>query len=217
VIPRLTIAAPPDRPLRILAIGAHCDDIEIGAAGLILRLAAEMPSVSVRWLVASADEERGAEARVAAGALLESVSDVRLDLRDFRDGYLPYLGPAPKEWLAGHADFAPDVLICPWRGDRHQDHRLLGELAWQVFRDSLVLEYEIPKFEGDLGQPNLFVALDRPTAERKIDVIVDAFRSQHGRRWFDRETFWAMLRLRGLEGVSPSGFAEAFHAAKVSL
>ena len=140
-----------------------------------------------------------------------------MDIADFRDGYLPYMGDGPKAWLAGHAGFAPDIVLCPWRGDAHQDHRLLGELVWQVFRDSLVLEYEIPKFDGDLGRPNVFAALDEPAAERKVRAILDGFPSQQGRRWFNAETLWALLRLRGLEAGAESGCAEAFHGTKIRI
>jgi LmbE family N-acetylglucosaminyl deacetylase len=217
LIPSLRIEAPADRPLRLLALGAHPDDIEIGAAGLVARLVAETPQLSVRWLIATGVEPRVAEARGSAETLLAGVVDAEVDVAGFRDSYLPFLGEGPKEWLAGHADFLPDVVLCPWRGDAHQDHRLLGELVWQVFRDSLVLEYEIAKFDGDLGRPNVYAGLDEAAAERKVRTILDGFPSQRGRRWFNAETFWALLRLRGLEAGADSGIAEAFHGTKIRI
>ena len=217
MIPSLRIEAPAGRPLRLLALGAHPDDIEIGAGGLVARLVADHPGLSVRWLIATGSEARAAEARAAAGGLLAGAGDVTLDLAGLRDGYLPYLGEAPKAWLAGHASFEPDVVLCPWRGDAHQDHRLLGELVGQEFRDSLVLEYEIAKYDGDLGRPNVFAELDEAAAERKVRLILDGFPSQQGRRWFNAETLWALLRLRGLEAGAASGCAEAFHATKLKI
>ena len=216
MIPALRLDLPVDRPLHVVALGAHPDDIEIGAGGLVQRLVAEQPAIVVRWLVASASPARRLEAKDGAARLLgESTAEV--EVANLRDGYLPFLGAAPKDWLATHSSFQPDLVIGPSRGDRHQDHRLLGELAWQIFRNSLILEYEIPKFEGDLGHPNLFVDLDQPTAERKVETILSAFPSQVGHRWFDAEVFWAVLRLRGLEGGSPTGLAEAFHATKLRM
>jgi LmbE family N-acetylglucosaminyl deacetylase len=217
LIAPLRIEAPADRPLRLLALGAHPDDIEIGAAGLVARLVAEVPSLAVRWLVATGAEPRIAEARRAADGLLAGVAEAQVDIAGFRDGYLPYQGDGPKGWLAGHAGFAPDIVLSPWRGDAHQDHRLLGELVWQVFRDSLVLEYEIPKFDGDLGRPNVFATLDEPAAERKVRAVLDGFPSQQGRRWFNAETLWALIRLRGLEAGAESGCAEAFHGTKITI
>ena len=217
MIPPLRIEAPAGRPLRLLALGAHPDDIEIGAAGLVARLVDEQPGLCVRWLVATGAEPRATEARQAAATLLAGAGEVEVELGGLRDGYLPFLGAAPKEWLAGHASFEPDLVLCPWRGDAHQDHRLLGELAWQVFRDSLVLEYEIAKFDGDLGRPNVYVALEAAAAERKVRTILEACPSQQGRRWFNAETLQALLRLRGLEAGAESGCAEAFHGAKLVI
>jgi LmbE family N-acetylglucosaminyl deacetylase len=217
VIPGLRLEPPVDRPLRVVALGAHPDDVEIGAAGLVIRLVAETPALEVRWLIATATPLRRAEATRSARVLLGDRVPVEIDIAEHRDGYLPFLGAAPKEWLARHQGFDPDLVISPWRHDRHQDHRLLGELAWQVFRDALVLEYEVPKYEGDLGQPNLFVTLDRATAERKVSTILEVFTSQADRRWFDAETFWALLRLRGVEAASPTGYAEAFHGTKIRI
>jgi LmbE family N-acetylglucosaminyl deacetylase len=217
LIPSLRIEGPAGRPLRLLALGAHPDDIEIGAAGLVARLVAESPGVCVRWLIATGGEPRATEARTVAATLLAGAGKVEVNLGGLRDGHLPFLGSAPKDWLAGHAGFAPDVVLSPWRGDAHQDHRLLGELAWQVFRDALVLEYEIAKFDGDLGRPNVYVALDEAAAERKVRLILDGFPSQRDRRWFNEETFLALLRLRGLEAGATAGYAEAFHAAKLVI
>jgi len=207
-----------DRPLRVLALGAHPDDIEIGCGGTMLRLAAEGRIAEARWVVLSGTPERAAEARRGADCFLAGIERREVVLREFRDGFFPHAGPALKEVFEElKGAFEPDVVFAPRREDLHQDHRAVAELAWQTFRDHAILEYEIAKYEGDLGSPNLYVTLPEETCRRKIELIQDTFRSQAARTWFTADTFWALLRLRGLESNAPSRYAEGFTARKVVL
>lgn len=210
----------PTRPggLNLLAIGAHADDIEIGCGGTILRLAAEGALASVRWVVLSATGEREKEARAGASAFLAGVPNVEVLVASFRDGFFPYLGEAVKDFFEEHRDsFSPDLIVTHHRADLHQDHRLVGELTWNTYRDHLVLEYEVPKYDGSSGSANFFVELPEPTIERKIELITTTFRSQAARQWFDREAFRAELRLRGLECNSSTRFAEGFTSRKTVI
>jgi LmbE family N-acetylglucosaminyl deacetylase len=210
-------AAHPDG-LRLLAIGAHPDDIEIGCGGTILRLASEGLLASVRWAVLSGAPEREAEARAGCAAFTTGVAEVETLFPGFRDGFLPYLGGSVKEWFeANRATFEPDLILTHRREDLHQDHRLAGELTWNTYRGHLILEYEVAKYEGDLTTPNLFVELSEETAARKVELVVETFPSQASRRWFDRELFRGLLRLRGLESGAASGLAEGFTSRKVVL
>ena len=214
----LSLAPDPGRPLRILAIGAHPDDIEIGCGGTILRLVAEHPGLTVDWLVLSGLAERAHEATDSAAAFTEGAGQVRVTVERFRDGFLPYVGGAVKERFERlKAEVDPDLVLTHRLEDRHQDHRLMAELTWNTFRGHLILEYEIPKYEGDLGQPNLFVPLAPEHCERKVELLRKGFPSQAGRSWFSDDTFWATLRLRGLECKAPSRYAEGFQARKVVL
>jgi LmbE family N-acetylglucosaminyl deacetylase len=202
----------------LLVLGAHCDDIEIGAGGTILRLAAEGKLASVTWAVMTSTPEREAEARASAAAFLEGVAETRVEVASFRDGFLPYSGYEVKEhfeWLKG--EVRPDLVLTHRRADAHQDHRLVAELTWNTWRDHLVLEYEIPKWEGDLGAPNLFVPLDRELCERKVKLLHEHFPSQAGRRWFTADTSMSVMRLRGLECNSPSDHAEGLYVRKAIL
>jgi LmbE family N-acetylglucosaminyl deacetylase len=214
---QLPFPAGRDGGLRVLAIGAHSDDIEIGCGGTVLRLVEDGLAASVGWVVLSAAGERAEEARASAASFLKQAPEHEVVVRDFRDGFLPYEGYQVKEFFEEMKRFDPDLVLTHRRADVHQDHRLVGELTWNTFRNHLVLEYEIPKYEGDLGQPNLFVTLDRSRCERKIELLMEGFRSQRDRRWFTEDTFWSLLRLRGLESNSPSTYAEAFHARKLGL
>jgi LmbE family N-acetylglucosaminyl deacetylase len=214
---QLPFPAGRDGGLRVLAIGAHSDDIEIGCGGTVLRLVEDGLAASVGWVVLSAAGERAEEARASAASFLKHAPEHEVVVRGFRDGFLPYEGYQVKEFFEELKRFDPDLVLTHRRADVHQDHRLVGELTWNTFRNHLVLEYEIPKYEGDLGQPNLFVTLDRSRCERKIELLMEGFRSQRDRRWFTEDTFWSLLRLRGLESNSPSTYAEAFHARKLMI
>ncbi len=208
----------PGAPLRILCLGAHCDDIEIGCGGAVLRLLAERPGSTVRWVAFASNPAREVEARAGAAAFLEKAADRQVVIHKFRDGYLPFQGAEVKDaFEAAKADFRPDVVLTHHRHDRHQDHRMVAELTWNTYRDHAILEYEIPKYEGDLGTPNLYLPLTEAVARRKIDLIVRSYPSQAGKRWFRPETFEAVLRLRGIECNAPDGFAEAFHATKLVI
>ncbi len=213
---RLTFPLEPDRPFKLLCLGAHADDIEIGCGGTILRLVAEMPRLSVRWIVLSGDDVREKEARSGAATFLGQVSESHIEILRFRDGYFPFQGAEIKDYFeALKRDFDPTLILTHWRGDAHQDHRLVSDLTHNTFRNHLVLEYEIPKYDGDLGNPNFFVPLTRPLVERKVAAIRAHFPSQHGRGWFTEETFFAIARLRGIGCNAPDGLAEAFYGQKV--
>jgi LmbE family N-acetylglucosaminyl deacetylase len=212
----LILGRPPGQQLQLLCLGAHSDDIEIGCGGTVLALLDRYDDVSVRWVVFSAGEEREREARASADAFLARAPAKEVVVKSYRDGFFPFLGSQIKddfETLKG--EFNPDLVLTHFRDDRHQDHRLISELTWNTFRNHLILEYEIPKYDGDLGQPNFFVPLFEPVCTRKIRNILANFRSQGQRQWFDEQTFLALLRLRGMEANSPTRFAEAFYCRKV--
>ena len=202
---------------RVLALGAHADDIEIGAGGLLLELAASGRRLEIVWVVLSGDETRAAEARTSAARLLGGDVNVTVEIDTFRERYFPHEPELKERFDDIGRRVKPDLVIAPRLEDRHQDHRVVAELAWQTFRNHLVLEYEIPKFEGDLGQPNTYVPLQAATVERKIEHLLSAFPSQAHRAWFNDETFRAILRLRGIESNAPSGYAEGFTARKLVL
>jgi LmbE family N-acetylglucosaminyl deacetylase len=201
-------------PLRVLAIGAHADDIEIGCGGTLLRLLESVAQVHVCWVVLSADGERAREAEESANAFLANAERHRFMLGGFRDGYFPSHWAEIKERFESLKEVKPDLILTHYRHDLHQDHRLVSELTWNTFRDHLILEYEIPKYDGDLGTPNLFVPLDQATCRRKIDTLLQYFPSQRGRRWFTEDLFLSLLRLRGMESNSESRYAEAFFCRK---
>lgn len=207
-----------DRPLRVLCLGAHSDDLEIGCGGIILEWLARYAQVEVTWVVLSAIGPRADEARRSATALLRTASRKTLVLRNFKDGYLPAQFEAAKALFEElKASEAPDVILTHRLEDRHQDHRQVAELTWQTWRDHLILEYEIPKYEGDLGQPNLFVPLSARIAQRKVAHLMRHFGSQRSRSWFDPKTFLGLMQLRGIECRASSGYAEALHVRKAVL
>jgi LmbE family N-acetylglucosaminyl deacetylase len=209
----LTFAA---RGLReILCLGAHSDDIEIGCGGTILKLLASNEGVRVRWIVFSSDETRAAEAAFGAKVFLNGAGSSEVSIERFRGRYFPFVAEHIKEYFddLGRA-VNPDIVFTHYRDDRHQDHRLLADLAYNTFRDHLVLEYEIPKYDGDIGRPNVYVHLDEAQSTKKVRTIVDTFSSQRGKHWFSEDTFRALLRLRGIESKAPSGYAEAFFCRK---
>jgi LmbE family N-acetylglucosaminyl deacetylase len=207
-----------DRPLSVVAIGAHPDDIEIGCGGTLLRLGAEGRLGRVRWAILTGEEPRRTEAAAAARAFLPPGTELELRHAAFTDGYLPAsYGEVTRFLHELAAGPAPDVVFTPRREDAHQDHRLLAELAPTVFRDALVLEYEIPKSDGDLGTVNAYVELSAELLAQKVRLLFERFPSQHDRAWFTEETFRALPRLRGIEAVAASGYAEGFVARKVVL
>lgn len=205
------------RPPRVLVVGCHADDIEIGCGGTMLELVARHPDAEVTWLVLSGNEARGSEAKASAASFLGALStEPRILVESFRDGFLPYLGPAVKErFEALKGEVEPDLILTHMRDDLHQDHRLACELTWNTFRNHLILEYEIPKWDGDLQPTSVFVPLDEATARRKVDLLLEHFASQRDRHWFTHDVFLGLMRLRGLECNAPSGYAEGFHGRKV--
>jgi len=208
----------PGAGLRVLAIGCHCDDIEIGCGGTILKLIDEGAVSEIRWIVLSSDGARRDEARRSADAMLAGAPAAEVILHDFPDGFFPYDGQRVKDFFeARKIEFSPDVVFTHQRDDLHQDHRLCSELTWNTFRDHLILEYEVPKYDGDMGAPNVFVPLDEEIRQRKIDHLMGHFDSQHSKRWFTAELFSSMLRLRGMECNAPSSYAEAFFCRKAVL
>lgn len=203
-------------PKKILVLGAHADDIEIGCGGTILRLASKFRDLDMLWVVFSAAAERAAEARASADAFLTGTAHTRVIVRTHRDGFLPYSGAVVKdEFETLKQEFTPDLVFTHYRNDLHQDHRLISELTWNTFRNHLIFEYEIPKYDGDIGTPNFFVHLDGALCKRKVDSILQCFGSQKGKAWFSEDTFYAMLRLRGLESNAPEKYAEAFYCRKM--
>ena len=205
-------------PLRLLCIGAHSDDLEIGCGGTLLTWLRSSRPVHVTWVVLTAQGEREREARRSATALLRGAASIDLVLGSFRDGFLPTQHAEVKQFFEAVKRRGPVDLVFTHRlEDRHQDHRLAAELTWNTWRDQIVLEYEIPKYEGDLGQPNLFVPLPPAIARRKGAHLERHFGSQRSKDWFSQETFAALARLRGVECRAPSGYAEAFHARKLTL
>jgi len=202
----------------VLAIGAHCDDIEIGAGATILEWTETAP-VEVAWVVMTSTPARDAEAHEAATHFLASACSSSIKVHDFRDGFLPYTGAAVKEaFEALRRDFFnPDVILTHHREDRHQDHRLVSELTWNTYRDHFVLEYEIPKYDGDLTQPNSYVPIAEDRVARKWAYLNQHFVSQRDKPWFTEDTFRGLMRIRGIEARAASGFAEAFAARKVVL
>ena len=205
-------------PLTVLVLGAHADDIEIGCGGTLLRLAEEHPEASVYWIVLSASGGRDPQARASADEFLAGFSTSSVVVEEFRDGFFPYLGPAVKDWFENlKTELSPDLIFTHHRHDVHQDHRLVCELTWNTFRDHLILEYEIPKYDGDFGSPNLFVPLSRSLARRKVDALLGHFPSQRSRRWFTEDLFEAVMRVRGMESNAAEGLAEAFYCRKLVL
>jgi LmbE family N-acetylglucosaminyl deacetylase len=208
--------ARPGKPLRVLALGAHSDDIEIGAGGAILSWIASGADVSIDWCALSAPGERADEARASATEFLKGAKRADIHLGQFRDGYFPAERTAVKDWVEGLKRLEkPDVVLCHQRNDAHQDHRMVCELAWNTFRDHLILEYEIPKWDGDLGQPNMYVPLSEEVLARKIELLHKHFGTQRSKAWFDEETFRGLARLRGIE--CRERYAEAFFARKLLL
>ena len=206
------------KSLAVLCLGAHSDDIEIGCGGTILRLLRSFPSARVDWHVFSSNTARRKEAISSANLFLKSGKSKKIAVRSYRDGFFPYQGAKIKEEFERlKKSLNPDLIFTHYRHDLHQDHRLLNELTWNTFRNHLILEYEIPKYDGDLGSPNVFVPLPEPVCKQKAELLDQAFQTQRKKHWFSEGTFFALMRLRGVEANSPTRFAEAFYGRKVNL
>ncbi len=214
----LSLNGPPTETRQILCLGCHSDDIEIGCGGTILRLAMEHPDWAFHWVVFSAIGPRAAEAREAAARFLDPSRLRGPVLHSFQDGFMPFAGAEIKAaFEALKKTVLPDLIFTHNRDDAHQDHRLIAELTWNTFRNHFVLEYEIPKYDGDMGRPGVFVPLSLEVSEKKVRLIMDTFKSQHGKNWFQPETFQSLMRLRGMECNAPSGYAEAFYCRKLVI
>jgi LmbE family N-acetylglucosaminyl deacetylase len=199
----------------ILCLGAHCDDIEIGCGGTLLRLKQENPQLRFHWIVFSSTPVRKREALKAARMFLGPSTRSQVIIQDFRDSFFPYEGKAIKEFLETiKKRISPDLVFTHYRGDLHQDHRVISELTWNAFRNHLILEYEIPKYDGDLGSPNFFVEIDEVICKQKIRNVMNAFRSQSDKKWFTDDTFRALLRIRGVESNAEGRYAEGFYLRK---
>lgn len=215
---KLVFDNPGNSPLNILCLGAHSDDIEIGCGGTLLRLKAEYPNIAVTWVVFSGSGERSKEAQRSAKEYLKNVKKSQILLKEFRDGYFPVEASSIKDAFEELKNrVMPDVIFTHYRNDLHQDHRQLSDLTWNTWRDHFVLEYEIPKYDGDMGNPNFFVSLDDQIKNQKIDLLMRYFQTQTNKQWFSPETFNALMRLRGIECKSPGGYAEAFYGRKISF
>jgi LmbE family N-acetylglucosaminyl deacetylase len=204
-------------PLKILCLGSHSDDIEIGCGGTILRLLSCNQNVEVVWVVFSSSKEREREARNSAGLFLQQAKQKEIIVKDFRDSFFPFEGAEIKDFFEELKRVSPDLILTHNLKDAHQDHRLIAELTWNTFRDHLILEYEIPKYDGDMGQPSVFVTLESEVCQRKVGYIMDSFQSQHTKQWFQKDTFLSLMRLRGMECNAPSGYAEALYCRKLVL
>ncbi len=202
---------------QVLCLGAHADDIEIGCGGTVLSMFGPDSGTSVRWIVFSADETRRQEAQRSARQFLSHPSS-RLEIHAFRDGFFPFEGAALKECFESlKSEIEPDLILTHGGNDLHQDHRTVAELTWNTFRNHCILEYEVPKYDGGLASPNVFVPLATSAVERKIHYLAECFHSQKAKPWFDPEVFRGLMRLRGVECNSPTKYAEAFYARKITL
>ncbi|HSQ64549.1 MAG TPA: PIG-L deacetylase family protein [Polyangiaceae bacterium] len=207
----------PEGPLEVLALGAHADDIEIGCGATLLRLAAER-ELHVHWVVFCSTPERAVEARACAADFLRGAASSRVLVRSHRDGFLPWAGASVKEeFELLKKETSPDLVLTHYREDRHQDHRTVSELTWNTFRNHLILEYEIPKYDGDFGSPNVFSPVPVDVLKQKVDLLLRHYRTQAEKQWFGAELFRSVARIRGMECVGPDGFAEGFYCRKVVL
>jgi LmbE family N-acetylglucosaminyl deacetylase len=207
-----------DKLKTVLCLGAHSDDIEIGCGGTILSLTRQYPGLAVWWVVFTADGPRQAEAEESARTFLRKAGKAQVIVKQFRNGYFPFEGALIKDFFETlKSRVNPDLVFTHFRNDRHQDHRVVSDLTWNTFRNHLVLEYEIPKYDGDLVPPNVYVPVSRDIGKRKVAGLMRYFQSQTNKHWFTEETFWALLRLRGLECAASTLYAEAFHSRKMTL
>lgn len=203
------------KPLTVLCLGAHSDDIEIGCGGTILKLIEDHEDIILNWIVFSSGKRRGREAEESACAFLKGAKQKTVVVQNFPDGFFPYNGRAIKNYFERlKRKIAPDVIFTHYRSDLHQDHRVICELTWNTFRDHFILEYEIVKYDGDLGSPNMFVHLSEEICSRKTKLLIHNFKSQRSHHWFTEETFRSILRLRGIESNAREQYAEAFYGRK---
>ena len=202
--------------LRILCLGAHPDDIEIGAGGTILNWITSGVQLHVHWCVASASADREEEARRSAAAFLDGAASTSFEIGDFKDSYFPYQGERIKDWIGTiRSNCKPDIVLTHQREDAHQDHREIAQLTWNAFRNHLILEYEIPKWDGDFGQQNFYIPLASGILEKKIELLMKYFETQRSKDWFDPHIFRGLARLRGMECRAPDHYAEAFKVRKI--
>jgi LmbE family N-acetylglucosaminyl deacetylase len=214
----LRLAGTSRKRLRVLCLGAHSDDIEIGCGATLLSLAARRPQPEFRWVVWSAAGKREREAIRGARKFLGPQAAAAVRVHQFRDGFFPnQFGEIKEAFEVVAREFQPDVIFTHGRADRHQDHRVVSDLTWNTFRNQLILEYEIPKWDGDLGRPNFYVPASEAVARRKARALLSVFGSQRSKDWFSEETFLGLMRLRGIECRAPGGHAEAFYARKITL
>lgn len=215
---RLALDARDGSGLSILCVGAHSDDIEIGCGGTMLRLLSEYDSVDVHWVVLGSDGRRDEEAAASAEKFLARARSKEIVVHHFKDGFFPYVGEEIKNFFEALKDkVSPDLVFTHFRDDRHQDHRLISDLTWNTFRNHFILEYEIIKYDGDIGGPNLFVHLDAALCDKKVNLILESFETQKHRDWFTRDAFMALLRIRGIESKAPGKYAEGFYCRKAVL
>jgi LmbE family N-acetylglucosaminyl deacetylase len=212
----ITLAQNSTAPLKIMCLGAHSDDIEIGCGGTILQLLSFRRNLEIFWIVFSSESDREREARNSAARFLDQAERKEIIVKDFRDGFFPYDGARIKEFFEElKRRVSPDLIFTHYRDDRHQDHRTISDLTWNTWRNHFILEYEIPKYDGDLGSPNYFVPLGRELCGRKIKYICDVFQTQSNKAWLTEDTFQAILRLRGVECAARDKYAEAFYCRKL--
>lgn len=205
-----------DQSLRVLCLGAHSDDIEIGCGGTILRLLSEYNDVGVDWVILGSSGKRDGEAISSANKFLSNAKKKKIIIKNFKESFFPYIGKEIKNFFEDlKRKVSPDIIFTHYRHDLHQDHRLISDLTWNTFRDHFILEYEVIKYDGDLGSPNLFVHLDEKICRKKINLIMDSFKSQRNRDWFTDDVFLSMLRIRGIESKAHEKYAEAFYCRKV--
>ncbi len=201
--------------LEILCLGAHCDDIEIGCGGTLLKLRERYRVKRLKWIVFASNEQRKREAIKSAETFLRDIENIEIIVLDYRDAFLKFSAMEIKEFFDSlKQSINPDLVFTHYREDRHQDHRLLSDLTWNTFRNHLILEYEIPKYDGDLGQPNCFCQLTESMAMKKMEILLNCYHSQKDKHWFDKETFLSLMRIRGLESACPTRYAEAFYVRK---
>jgi LmbE family N-acetylglucosaminyl deacetylase len=214
----LNLVNDPTRPYRVLCLGAHCDDIEIGCGGTLLQLAQTVKNLGIDWVIFSSTPQRAQEARDSANAFLRNVPDHTVTIHDFRDGFFPSLHTELKERFEQlKLQCSPDVIFTHYREDLHQDHKMISELTWNTFRRHLIFEYEIPKYDGDFGIPNTFVPVSDSVCQDKVRYLMECYASQRDKSWFCPELFSAVMRLRGMEANAASRYAEAFYCRKMRL